>query len=329
MVDRGHAVSLCLPENSTFWELKPEPFWHPLPTETTKWRAPLEKLLPKNPAEPTIIHAFHNKAVKRIAWWGLFWMKRNLACVAHRGVLYRPGNPLPYISPAMRAFIVNSRACADAIGIYAPKRKIRIVANAVPDERVSPTVTMEEMRRALGLEDTKICFVYIGNDSPVKGADQLLRSYAAANLPQTRLIMIGTSPARWHPLCRELGIEHLVRHAGEVENVADYLQIADAFVFPSIGKMDSFPNVLLEAMRMGLPVVASKVGGIPEIAQNNGILVKPGDLSALSGALAEMANMRDQRVKWSGISLELGKRYSVTARCEALEAIYGPLVRPL
>ena len=92
----------------------------------------------------------------------------------------------------------------------------------------------------------------------------------------------------WEPapisgfLCDTLGIEK-VRLIGQTERVSDYLQIADAFVFPS-KNMDSAPNTLLEAIRMGLPVVAATVGGVPEIAQNNGLLVPPDDTEALTRA---------------------------------------------
>ena len=325
LADRGHDVSLCLPDDSEFWELQPEPFWHRLPGDKRQWRAELEKLLPANPDEPTIVHAFHNKAVKLVAWWGLFWRRRNLACVAHRGVIFRPNNPLPYLSPAMKVFIVNSQACARAISRYAAQSKIRIVTNAVPDERVTPKIDPEALRRSLGLSSEDLCFVYTGNDNPIKGVELLLRGFAAANLPRACLILIGTEQARWQGLTEELGLAGRVRHVGGVENVADYLQLGDSFVFPS--HMDSSPNALLEAMCMGLPVVATNTGGLPEIVRGNGILVPPGDTAALGQALAAMAAEPEQRAAWGLASRKLGQMYSVNARCQALESIYASLVR--
>ncbi|MDR2726787.1 MAG: glycosyltransferase family 4 protein [Deltaproteobacteria bacterium] len=325
LADRGHAVSLCLPADSSCWEFQPEPYWRRLPENKRRWRAALETLLPANPDEPTIVHAFHNKAVKLVAWWGLFWRRRNLACVAHRGVLFRPNNPLPYLSPAMKAFIVNSQACAKAISLYAPQGKIRVVANAVPDERITPQADPMALRRSLGLDDAAPCFIYIGNNTPLKGAGLLLRAFAAARLPQAGLILIGTDPARWQGLTEELGLTGRARHVGHVENVADYLQLGDAFVFPT--GLDSSPNTLLEAMRMGLPVVATDVGGVPEIVNGNGILVRPGDAAALSRALTDMAAPSEQRAAWSRASRELGRKYTVNARCQALETIYASLAR--
>ena len=327
LADRGHEVSLCLSEDSSFWELQPEPFWRRLPKNRRLWRRELEKLLPTNQDEPAIVHAFHNKAVKLVAWWGLFWRRRNLACVAHRGVIFRPKNPLPYLSPAMKAFIVNSQACAKAISWCAPQRKIHVVANAVPDERVTPQIDPETLRRNLGLRDASPCFVYVGNNKPLKGAEILLRAFADARLPRAGLIMVGTDPDRWQNLTEKLGLAGRVWQTGKVENVADYLQLGDVFVFPSQPGMDSQPNTLLEAMRMGLPVVSSNVGGTPEIVDGNGILIPAGDAAALSRALAAMAEAPEQRAAWGLVSRELGQKYSVNARCQALEKIYASLVR--
>lgn len=326
LAERGHDVTLALPERSSFWELQPDPFWRPLPDDARGWRAGMETLLfPQGKARvPTIVHAFHNKAVKRAALWGLLWRRRGVVCVAHRGVLYRPGNPLPYLSPAMRAIIVNSRACARSLRHCTPQHKIHLVANAVPDERITPTLPAEEMRRRLGLAADAPCFVYVGNDSKVKGAEELVRAFAAADLPEFRLIMLGVSPEPWGRLGASLGVEERLVLPGSVENVSDYMQLADAFVFPT--NLDSAPNTLLEAIRMGLPVVATAVGGVPEIMDNNGLLVAPGDSRALTVALREMALQPQRRAAWGRQSLLRGRAFSVEARCRALEAIYASVL---
>ena len=67
LAGRGHDVTLCLPADSTFWEIEPDPLWHKLPENTSQWRAAVERLLPENPSTPTIVHAYHNKAVKLVA----------------------------------------------------------------------------------------------------------------------------------------------------------------------------------------------------------------------------------------------------------------------
>ena len=319
--ERGHDVTLCLPHNSELWTLPegPSPLWHALPEDIAHHRADVESLFPA-PETPTIVHAFHNKAVKRVAWWGLFWRNRRLACVAHRGVIYRPGNPLPYLSPSMKAFIPNSEACARAISWCCPKQKIHVVPNAIPDERVRPSRPAEAVRSELDIPKQTLILISVGNDNPAKGTEQLLRAFAESGL-DARLIVIGSSPDKWRPLCTELGIEPRVHLVGRTERVSDYLQIADAFVFPS-KDMDSAPNTLLEAIRMGLPVAATTVRAVPEIARENGLLVPPDDVAALASALRQMASDPARRLRWGENSARQGRQYSVEARCAALEAIY-------
>ena len=85
---------------------------------------------------------------------------------------------------------------------------------------------------------------------------------------------------------RARGIEDRVKFTGYVRNVHEYLQAADLFVFPTEG--EAFPLSLVEAMSCGLPVIASRVGGIPEIVTHgrDGILVDPANPEALAREIA-------------------------------------------
>lgn len=320
---RGHEVTLCLPAQSSFWELpgsRENPLWCPLPEDRSHWRKAVESMLPAH--GPAVVHAFHNKAVKQLAWWGLFWMKKGIACVAHRGVIFRPGNPLPYLSPGMRAVLPNSAACARALRLHCPAHKLHIVQNGVPDVRVTPTISQEHVRALFPLHEPFL-FGCVANDTPVKGAERLIRAFAVARQQGLRaeLLFVGPTKERFLPIAESLGIGSAIHFAGKVENVADYLQICHAFAFPSVG-MDSAPNTLIEALRMGLPVVANAVGGVAEIAVDCGLLVRPGDDKALADALYSMANNSTLRERCAANSRTHGSFYSMTARCEALEAIY-------
>ncbi len=328
LADRGHDVTLCLPHDSSFWELPgadSNPLWYRLPASAKDHRAALETLLPADPDTPTVVHAFHNKAVKQLAWWGLFWRHRNLVCVAHRGVIFRPGNPLPYWSPAMKAFIVNSHACARSLKWHCPAHKIVFVPNGIPDSRITPVRSVEEVRRELDIAEDSFSFVYVGNNNPVKGTDTLLEAFAKADLPDANLVTVGVAAEKWSPMTRKLGIEKQVRFAGYAETVCDYLQVASAFVFPSRG-MDSAPNTLMEAIRMGLPTISTTVGGAPDVAGNSGILVPPNDPQKMAVAMRTMFMDSNRRSVWAASSRELGKGYSVEARCKALEGIYTELL---
>ena len=330
---RGHDVTLCLPHDSDYWTDPSQgqpPFWLRLPANPAAMRRVVEGLLPADPATPTIVHAFHNRAVKRLAWWGLCWKlrqpPRRLACVAHRGVIFRPGNPLPYLSPAMRGFLVNSTACGHALRFHCPPGKIHFVPNAIPDSRVTPSRDAATLRAALGLAETPCLFGYVGNDNPLKGAEQLFRAFAALPPAVGHLLAIGLSPDRWQPLCNSLGLADRVTLVAHDEAVCDYLQFCDVFVFPSYG-MDSAPNTLMEAIRMGLPVIGTRVGGVPDMITDNGLLVPPRDIPALSTAMASLADSPPIRTLMAAASRQHGATYTVDARCQRLEALYDQFLQ--
>ncbi len=322
----GHDARLCLPADSALWGLPdPEVWWVRLPEKQAGWRDALDTLIGGGPA---VVHAFHNRAVKLTALWGLAWRRRGVACAAHRGIITRPANPLPYWSPAMRRFVVNSRACARSLRWHCPSFKIRVLANGVPDERVTPRRDAAQVRSEWNLDGAGLVLGNIGNDNPVKGTEALIQAFAAARgaAREAVLLLIGVTPGRWLPLARQLHVEDRVRVAGHYDHVSDLLQVCDAFVFPSQG-MDSAPNALLEAVRMGLPVVSTDVGGCPDIVDGNGLLVRAGREDELTRALEAVCADAGRRAAWSVRSRELSSRYTVEARCRALESLYEDMLR--
>ncbi|MDR2075748.1 MAG: glycosyltransferase, partial [Desulfovibrio sp.] len=168
MEARGHSVAFFLPGSSSLPQLDPDwQGWRPLGPPAT-WKSALETALRASPG-PAVIHAFHNAALKRLAWWSLFW-KQRAVCFAQRGVLFWPRNPLPYWSPGIACFVVNTAACARVLrAIGLPSRRIRLVPNAIPKERVTPTLSRARIRAALGLAPEDLVFGAIADSSPVKG----------------------------------------------------------------------------------------------------------------------------------------------------------------
>src|SRR6185369_302560 len=108
------------------------------------------------------------------------------------------------------------------------------------------------------------------------------------NLPWTmELIGDGPDKARWESWVAARGWAHRVRFSGQVLDVPSRLQAADIFVLASL--WEGFPRSILEAMRAGLPVVASNVGGVREaVTEETGIVVPPRDVPALNRALRSL-----------------------------------------
>jgi glycosyltransferase involved in cell wall biosynthesis len=127
---------------------------------------------------------------------------------------------------------------------------------------------------------------------PVKGLEYALRAVqvARAEGKDIRLKVIGEGPLRpaMEALSAKLGISQVVEFTGWVPNIEEYLLQTDAFVLPSLS--EGLPTALLEAMAMGLPAIASGVGGVPEVVQDriSGYLVPAGDVQALAQAMLLM-----------------------------------------
>ena len=326
LMERGHEVVFLVPHDAEITGLDPGIDWRRLPERRTHWRAEAERALP--PAgEPCIAHAFHNKANKHLAWWGLSWRRRGCVCLGYRGVIYRPSNPLPYWSPGVDCFTANSEACARILrSVGLSRRRLEVVYNGIPQARVTPGASAEAMRAEMGLPEGVPVFGTVAGDKPVKGVEHLLRGFALATGRglDARLVLVGARETRWGDLTRELGIAERTVFRGRVENVADHLQAFDLFLLPSL--KESLPNVVLEAFFFGLPVVATNVGGLPELVDGNGLLVPPGDAEALAGAMAESLADPARMKAWGRASLERSAGFTMAAKVERTVEVYNTLL---
>lgn len=326
MMERGHEVTFFAPPQSKLRPLAPSITWADLPDKRGAWRETLEQAM--RPDEPAIVHAFHNKAVKSLAWSGTLWRLtgRPVACVAHRGVIYPPKNFLPYIVPGIRMFAVNSEACLKTLPLFWRKSAGRVVYNCVPDSKITPGRGVEEVRAELGITPETTLLGCVSNNAPVKGLEVLFRAFARLARPERVLCVVGGSAEKWSPLLEELGIASSVRLIPRTERVADYLRLFSLFVLPSLS--ESSPNTLLEAMRMGKAAVCSNVGGVPECISDARFLVPPNDAEALANAveaaLADPAALEEAARR----NLAFSDQFRVEKKLDVMEKIYTDLLRP-
>jgi glycosyltransferase involved in cell wall biosynthesis len=177
------------------------------------------------------------------------------------------------------------------------KRWPTVIYYGVDTDRFTPSARDERLRKALGVTPETVLFAFAGRLVGWKGMAVAVRALAEpmlAGLP-IKLLVIGDGPERaaLERLARTLGVsERLILHPPVPhDRLPAYYASAEAGVFPSIGD-EAFGITIAEAMSSGLPVIASHIGGIPEVVGNEascGLLVPPADPAALAAAMRYMA----------------------------------------
>jgi glycosyltransferase involved in cell wall biosynthesis len=200
---------------------------------------------------------------------------------------------------AFRWSMRQSRAVATVSGatrqlfldsLHLPPDAITVVHNGIVAPPAGDPVAV---RRELGLAGGETLIVSVGNLYPVKGHIVLLQALAGlaarTDLPPWRMALAGRGREtdRLKQFAAEHGLDrvHFLGHRGDVP---DILAAADVWVMPSLS--EGLPLALLEAMFAGKAIVASAVGGIPEVitSERDGLLVPPSDPPALASALGRL-----------------------------------------
>ena len=198
--------------------------------------------------------------------------------------------------------------------------KVRVVHNGIEVERFrrDRAATRAALERDFGIPPGVKLAVAVSVLRPGKGIEVLLD--AVHRVPDTHFLIVGDGPKReeWTALAKT----DRVHWAGYRTDVHTLLSGCDLFVHPSLD--DAFPTVLLEAMAASLPVVASNVGGIPEIVVEGvtGRLVPPGDAQALADAIRDDALLR----MGAAARERAEEHFSTEAWMERLQTVYAEVL---
>jgi glycosyltransferase involved in cell wall biosynthesis len=205
--------------------------------------------------------------------------------------------------------------------------RVTVVPNGIPF-RSGNRITL---RRELGIPANELLVVAIGNLYPVKGHVVLLRALASLvhdtpTIPW-RLAIAGRGDAEGalRSFASDAGIADRVHLLGFRSDVPDILAAADLFVMPSLS--EGLPLALVEAMSASLPIVASDVGGIPEVVEREAeaLLTPPGDAGAIAQALARLLPDDARRAALGAAARRRALRdFSVDRMVDAYERLYRP-----
>jgi glycosyltransferase involved in cell wall biosynthesis len=269
---------------------------------------------------PIIVHTFHGHVLR--GYFGRFWtgvfrlLERSLARIT---------DALVAVSPEVRDELV-------ALGV-APAQKFRVIRLGIDlDARLTEDgAGRVETRRVMGVPDDRFLVGWIGRMTGVKRTDVVLKGFRALRDQgvDATLCMVGDGPDRdaVEELAHELEIVKHCLFPGYQEDVGIFIDAFDVFVLPSAN--EGTPVTAIEALSSGCPVVATRVGGVPDVVSDgeDGFLVAPGAVGELADRLAQLARDPELRARMGAAGRErMQTRYTVDRLIDDMDALYRDLL---
>jgi len=229
-----------------------------------------------------------------------------------------------------------SQDVVKAAGAYGTvrRRKLRRIPNGI-DTAAFAAVEAERpiVRAAHGIAPDAPVIGTVGRLAEVKQQAVLIQAFArvVAAFPAARLVLVGDGPLRaeLEGIATALGVGNAVVFTGYQARPERYLAAMDVFVLPS--RAEAMPLVIPEAWSAGRPVVASRVGGVPELIEDGktGLLVEPGDVDGLAARLRQLLTNPSRARELGRAGRELAwARYDVAEMAGAYDRTYRELRTP-
>jgi glycosyltransferase involved in cell wall biosynthesis len=300
------------------------------------WRVATEALAVCKRERVTVWHGHDYKTNALGLLLKRFWPMR-LVTTVHGWVRHTTRTPLYYRIDQMclpryeRVICVSDDLLEACLAAGVPARNCVLLENGIDGTEYARRQTVAEAKARLGLPADGLVLGAVGRLSAEKGFDVLVRAVHAlrARGVDVRLVLVGEGDERaaLERLVRELHLGDRVRLAGWQADVRPYFEAMDAFALPSL--REGLPNVVLEAMALDVPVVSTRVNGVPRLVQDgrNGFLVAPGDLAGLTTALFGLLTNPALRAVFRAAGRRtVETRYSFATRMHRLKRLYDELL---
>ena len=238
----------------------------------------------------------------------------------------------PSFEPVIRFCINASNAVTtvsqslknDTIKYFGIEREIHVIPNFIDVQENSSMFSHQQLRQKYATKDEKI-ICHISNFRPVKRIEDVIKIFALIDQKiDAKLILVGDGPDRYmaEKLSRELGLIDRVIFFGKVRDTNHILPIADLFLLPS--ETESFGLAALEAMAVGVPVVSSNTGGIPEVNLHNysGFLSDVGDIEQMAEFAIDLLSDTDKLDLFKEQAKKRAEVFSLDAILPLYEKLY-------
>ncbi|MFC1804920.1 glycosyltransferase [Candidatus Omnitrophota bacterium] len=210
-------------------------------------------------------------------------------------------------------------------------KKITVIQNGIDLDRFSSVQVADNLRKELELDSQPVIGA-ICRLAEHKGHQYLLRAVKelSVSFPHLVCLIVGEGPmrSRLEGLASQLGISGNCRFLGNRKDVPQLLALLEVLVLPSFS--EGFPLILLEAMAMRKAIVATRIGGVTELIEDekNGLLVAPGDASAIARAVKGLLEAPQRREAIGGAGRNLVERdYKVEQMIVKTEGIYDNILQ--
>jgi glycosyltransferase involved in cell wall biosynthesis len=329
-----------------------DPGFAQLERKAAAWRAPLLSVPDRGPWDWRVVQHFLGICRREnVAIWhghdyksnalgillSRFWPMR-LVTTVHGWVHHTRRTPLYYAIDRLSLRHYEAVICVSpdllsrcrSCGV--PAERCLLLENGIDTEQYSRKQSIVAAKRRLGVPTERTLVGAIGRLSAEKGFDHLVRALdqllRGGHDLELWIAGEGDEKHRLKGLIRELGREERIRLLGYCADTRSLYEALDVFALSSL--REGLPNVVLEAMAMEVPVIATRIAGVPGLIQDggNGLLVEPGSIDELAAALARLHADRGlrQRLASAGRQTIDSTRFSFAERMRQIAALYDRLL---
>lgn len=239
----------------------------------------------------------------------------------------------PVMATLTARIIAISNATADALNRYEfiPRKQICVIYNGIRG-MVRDSKKVAGLRKELGLTDEELLFGTVSRLDSVKNQRMMIRAFAKFREESgpAKLLIVGDGPERssLELLVAELGLSGSVRFTGFITRPEHHLACLDVFLLSSYTEGTSM--TLLEAMSLGIPQIATRVGGNPEIIEDGvtGLLTVSDDVNAFANAMKRLHQQPDMRTRMGVASISrFQQSFTVNAMVNSYLKVYRAIAK--